>query len=158
MESSEKLKQWIRRHEQFSARAYVDGYDKKHDKPFYSIGYGHQIQPGDNLDAQSVITQDRAEAMLEKDLKYFETYVNISVQLNLNQPGYDALVNLNYAVGPGTVISSGLYAALNSKNDLLAIHIWSYLGTMVNGKFCSVNAQIRNHEIDMFFDGIYPIF
>ena len=64
-----------------------------------TIGYGHTrgVKIGDK------ITKQRAEELLREDLRVFESYVNDSVSLPLNQNQFDALVSFAFNCGVGNL-------------------------------------------------------
>ncbi len=69
---------------------------------FWSIGYGHygaDVMPGSNT------TKEEAEALLRKDLRQFENYVNSYAKqwakFVPNQNEFDALVSFTYNCGAG---------------------------------------------------------
>src|SRR5216684_3086377 len=81
--------------ESFSERAYPDppGSGK------YSIGWGHQIQPGEPYGPDSVIGQEEGDSLLRVDVARFYTCVtdNVTVDLTANQKA--ALISFCYNVG-----------------------------------------------------------
>lgn len=69
-----------------------------------TIGVGHLVLPEDNLRLGDTISHDRAMALLEQDLaKAEEGVVNLVGDLPVNQNEFDALVDLVFNVGEGTV-------------------------------------------------------
>ena len=65
---SRKGKQFIKDHESLELKAYNDPTPKKR-----SIGWGHQIQPGENY---NVITEATANKLFESDIKKIEASVS----------------------------------------------------------------------------------
>jgi lysozyme len=80
----------------------------------YSIGYGHQIVPGDGLDSSSIITEDEALQLLNGDTAKAQSAVNSLVTVPLSQGQFDALVDFAYNEGVGAFAGSTLLATLNS--------------------------------------------
>ncbi len=75
-----------------------------------TIGYGHtgpDVQPGMS------ISQERADALLEKDLRRFEAAVESKVKVSLNDNQFAALVSFALNVGTGNFGSSTLLKKLN---------------------------------------------
>ena len=70
----------------------------------YSIGYGHQIQPGENY---TTITSAKALQLFNADIARVQQIINSHVRVALTQDEYDALADLVYNVGhvPTTVLS-----------------------------------------------------
>ncbi|WP_330662840.1 lysozyme [Erythrobacter sp.] len=80
-------------------------YDVYRDVAGYpTVGVGHLVLPEDNLRLGDVITHDRAIQLLEQDLAKAEKGVRKLVgDLPINQNEFDALVDLVFNVGEGTV-------------------------------------------------------
>ena len=69
-----------------------------------TVGVGHRIVPGDGLQIGNTISRDRAMAFLQHDLKRAEKGVRKLVgDLPITQHEFDALVDLVFNVGAGTV-------------------------------------------------------
>lgn len=93
----------------------------------FTIGYGHSFD--DSINADTVWTQEQAEAQLKKDLHKYESYVvkyADEYKFTLNDNQFAALVSYCYNRGPG-----GLKQLLsNSKNvDEMADNIVVYWGS-----------------------------
>ena len=69
-----------------------------------TIGFGHVkgVKEGDEW------TKKKAEAMLDKELKEYEGYINDLVNVQLNQNQFDALVAWIYNLGPTNFRTSTL--------------------------------------------------
>jgi lysozyme len=96
----ETLKQW----EGFSATPYADGKGR-------SIGYGHQIQPGENLER---VTRDEAEAILCEDVKRFDAAVARLVTVKLTDGQRKALILFVFNIGEGAFKESTMRKMLNA--------------------------------------------
>ncbi|KWV93278.1 lysozyme [Erythrobacter sp. YT30] len=71
---------------------------------FPTVGVGHLVLPADNLKVGDTITHQRAMQLLEDDLAKAERGVRDLVgDLKVNQHEFDALVDLVFNVGVGTV-------------------------------------------------------
>ena len=78
----------------------------------WTIGYGHT----GNVKSTDVITQEKAEEILKRDLKVHEDNVKRVVKIALTQNQFDALVSFEYNVGYGAFANSTLLKLLNSGN------------------------------------------
>jgi len=89
-----------------------------------TVGVGHLVLPEDNLRLGDTISHDRAMELLEQDLAKAEAgVVDLVGDLPINQNEFDALVDLVFNVGEGTVSeakSPRLNAAI-AKGDYEAI-------------------------------------
>ena len=100
----------IQKWESFSPGAYEDppGSGK------YSIGWGHQIRPGDPYSSTSVIGQSEADDLLRVDVGSAWTCVYQSVKTACSPNQYAALISLCYNIGCGNFKSSTLVKNLNA--------------------------------------------
>lgn len=90
--ASDNAVQFIAEHEGFSSTAYRGA-----DVQNLTIGYGHVIEPGENLPP---LTQEQAMELLKSDLKPFvESVNNEFAGVNLTQNQKDALVSFSYNLG-----------------------------------------------------------
>lgn len=78
----------------------------------WTIGYGHT----GNVKSTDVITQEKAEEILKRDLKIHEDNVKRVVKIALTQNQFDALVSFEFNVGYGAFANSTLLKLLNSGN------------------------------------------
>jgi lysozyme len=62
----------------------------------YSIGFGHQIQPGENL---TRVTLDEAKALLAKDTAHAQDVVRSVITRPLTDAQFNALTSLVYNIG-----------------------------------------------------------
>jgi lysozyme len=97
--------------EGFSAKAYPDpeGQTAKH-----SIGYGHQLVPGDGFTLESVISEGDALAQLQADLDVFAACVDNAVTVPLGPNETAALYSFAYNEGCGAFKASKLLRLLNA--------------------------------------------
>lgn len=92
MKVSDEMVKFIEEHEGFSATAYngVDSWNS-------TIGYGHVITGGENID---MLTRSSAEELLREDLKSCEASVRREFKgTKLTQNQFDALVSFAYNLG-----------------------------------------------------------
>lgn len=94
----------IKSNEGLALYSYADG-------PGRSIGYGHQIQPGETL--PEPISQGTADALFSSDLARVEAAINGAVQVPLTQGEFDALADFVFNVGTGAFQGSTLLVKLN---------------------------------------------
>jgi len=93
----------IKQFEGLETNAYRDAAD------VLTIGYGHTkgVKEGDS------ITEQFATAMLDKELREYEGYVDQMVNVPLNENQHAALVSFVYNLGPTNFASSTLLKRLN---------------------------------------------
>jgi lysozyme len=134
--------------ETFSARRYPDppGSGK------YSIGWGHQIQPGDPAqysDPDFLLPRDEGDQLLRIDMgsAYACVTSNVSVELTPKQAA--ALISFCYNVGCGAFGQSTMLSLLNQGDfDGAAdqFRLWIHSGGRVSDALVSRRAQ----EQDLF--------
>lgn len=95
---------FIKAQEGFQASAYADGKGQ-------SIGYGHQIQPGENI--VSPITPAEADALFASDAAAAARTVSNALQVQTTQNQFDALTDLAYNIGSAAFLNSTLLQLLN---------------------------------------------
>jgi lysozyme len=84
---------FIERHEGFAATGYRGA-----DYQNVTIGYGHVVEPGENLTS---LTPQQADTLLKNDLAIYEVSVNKEfADTKLTQFQHDALVDFAYGLGP----------------------------------------------------------
>ena len=82
-----------------------------------TIGYGHTSAAGDpQVYETMVITQDRAEQILARDLAKFERAVEACVTVPLEQNQFDVLVDFDYNAGVGALQKSTLLKKVNAQD------------------------------------------
>lgn len=119
-----------------------------------SIGYGHHLVSGDGFDANSVISESDAWALLQADLQTSDACIGSSVSVDLTNNQRAALLSFVYNVGCGAFERSTLLSDINSGNfDGAASQFgaWIY-STDANG-IKSVNQSLvarRQQESGLF--------
>ena len=91
-------------------KAYDDGMG------VWTIGYGTTVINGVKVKKGDTCTIEQAKSYMAQDLKEFESAVDTSVKVTINQNQFDALVSLAYNIGTGTFKSSTLLKKLNAKD------------------------------------------
>ena len=76
----------------------------------WTIGYGHTKDVTEGME----ITQAEAETMLKEELLDYCNYVDMYVQVPLEQNQFDALVSWTYNLGPTNLKSSTMLKVLNT--------------------------------------------
>lgn len=100
-------KDFIKKHETCVLHAYNDPDPKRR-----SVGWGHQIRPGENLE---VITQEKADELFEIDIQWVNDAINRLISKNDNRFIYtqgfiDGLGSLIYNCGERGVTQTTFYA------------------------------------------------
>lgn len=126
--------------ESFRSKAYPDppGSGK------YSIGYGHQIRPGDGLSWDSILTESKGYSLLSDDVQTAVDCVYSSVQVPLNNNQKAALISLAYNIGCAGFQGSTLLRVLNTGDYETAsaeFSRWIYSGGVINETLVSRRAQ-----------------
>lgn len=136
--------------EGFSPRAYADppGQTEKH-----SIGYGHQIVPGDGLSLDSVISQGDAFSLLLQDLDRFAECVDSAVSFQISAKQRAALYSFCYNEGCGAFQSSTMLRMVN-EGDLGGasgeFDKWVYITQNGQKVVSDALQQRRNDEQELF--------
>ena len=124
---SDKGTNLIREFEGFRSHAYQDI------GGVWTIGYGHTK----NVHEGDIISSAQAEALLVKELKQYENYVNDLVEVPLFKYQFDALVSWTYNLGPTNLKNSTMLVLLNKgRYDLVPDEMrkWNKVnGTVVEG-------------------------
>lgn len=142
----------IENFEGFVANAYEDpsGSGK------YSIGYGHQIRPGDPYDAASTISQSEAEDVLRVDVGAAWTCVYNAVPQTCTPQQYAALISLCFNIGCDAFKNSTLVKDLNNGDaDSAAAQFLVWDKETVNGQLQTSDALAsrRQQEQTLFQSG-----
>jgi lysozyme len=136
--------------ESFSPNAYADppGQTAK-----YSIGYGHQIVPGDGFDNTSTISESDAVALLQADLSTYVNCVNNAVTVPVTPQQQAAMYSLCYNIGCHAFSSSTLVSDLNNGDAQSALEqfsVWNQAG----GQVIQALVDRRESEANLFQSGI----
>lgn len=102
--------------EGFSSTAYNDppGSDK------WSIGFGHQIKPGEELYMSNPITVEEGRALLAQDIKIAQDVVRRHINYPLTQDQFDALTSFVYNIGETNFVNGTVPAKINAGNLRMA--------------------------------------
>jgi len=152
MQPSNRLYNYIRQHEGLTLYPYIDDYAGTPEVVEYSIGYGHQIQPGENYLFYG-ITKDKAEQLMKADATRAGKSVTLYVKRNLNQSQYDALTNLVYSIGAGNFKNSNVVKLINSHAPANKVkQAWKQTGVIYKGVVNANLQKIRNTEVDWYYN------
>lgn len=153
---SDKGKEFIKSHEKLSLTAYNDPTPKKR-----SIGWGHQIQNGENY---KVITKEKADELFESDIKKIEASVNrllskTNPEFKYTQGFIDGLASLVYNCGEYGVSTTEFYKRLlkcridNSENNINENDLNFTLAAVKTSKvFCKGHKIRRQKEYDLMIN------
>jgi lysozyme len=135
----------IKNFESFAAHAYPDPPNSGK----FSIGYGHQIKPGEPYGPDSTISQDEAEQLLRIDIggAYNCVSQNVTADLSPNQTA--ALISFAYNVGCGAFRQSTMLRLLNDgdiEGAAAQFPQWIHAGGLVNTGLVSR----RDQEQELF--------
>ncbi len=110
--SEEEIYDLVRKEEGINFTAKPDGKDKKGNQLF-TIGIGHQIQPGEEYLLTQKITEKDAVNLYKKDISKILDDMNKNIKVPLNKNQQLALISLRYRIGPGNFNNSTLLKELN---------------------------------------------
>lgn len=104
------IKSWLKQWEGFSPTPYKDG-------DGYSIGYGHQILPGEPYWPYGTIkeiSEPEASALLDQDMNKARAAVLSYTRVPLSSSQLDALTSFVYNIGTNAFSNSTLLKKLNA--------------------------------------------
>lgn len=137
---------FIAAEESFSPHAYPDPPGQA---STYSIGYGHQIRPGDGFNTNSVIDEPTGFGLLLQDMSAAADCVDSHVFVQLTKNELAALYSFCYNVGCSAFASSTLLRDVNA-GDLVSADAefdrWIY----ANGKVLPALQARRDDEQALF--------
>jgi len=138
--------------ETFSPKAYPDppGQTSK-----YSIGYGHQIVPGDGFTTLSTISEPDALALLNADLDVYAACVDNAVTVPLGPEETAALYSFTYNEGCGAFQNSTLLRLLNAE-DYSGADAEFAQWNIANGNILPALVSRRAKEAAVFAQDIPP--
>ena len=144
MKTSQKGKDFIKRHEALRLNSYLDAVG------VWTIGYGHTSTAKQGM----LITEAEAEKILVDDLKHAEDEIN-RYNLPLKQHQFDALASFVFNVGIGAFRTSTLLKRIkidvNHPDIPNQFNRWIYGG----GKVLSGLVKRRRQEADIYTKGHY---
>jgi len=107
MRISQRGLELIKFFEGFRSEAYEDSAGHR------TVGYGHKIRAGESFDS---ISEEEANALLEKDVATAEFAVSRLVKVYVNNNQFSALVSFTYNLGGSALAESTLLHELNAGN------------------------------------------
>jgi GH24 family phage-related lysozyme (muramidase) len=133
---------WLRLRENVTYTAKRDGQDSK-GNPKFSIGMGHQIQPGEEYLFNTTISEQKVRELFKKDIEEITKDVEKSVFVPLNRNQKLALISIRYNVGTGGFKSGKLLSTLNTGNYAGAAAIIPTFIVTSNGGIFNLGLQNR---------------
>lgn len=133
----------IAQFEGFSATSYNDppGSD------LWSIGYGHQIQPGETFDEPISVAE--GQALLAQDTANAQAAVTSLITVPLTSAQFDALTSFVYNVGVGAFKAGTVPAKLNA-GDFAAAADTMRKYTLAGGVVSAALVERRDVEASAF--------
>lgn len=120
----------------------------------WTIGYGHTNAAGEPKVTRGVIiTEDKCEAILRRDLRQYELAVATHVKVLLNANQRAALVSFCYNVGIGGFARSSVLRVLN-RSDYDAVPAKLALWNKAGGRVLKGLVRRRGAEGDLFMTPI----
>lgn len=120
---------------------------EKPDGARYVIGYGHDIQPGENI--PHTITKAQAETLLGNDLDLVANDINAVLRVAVSQNQFDALASLVFNIGNNAFRTSTVLARLNAGDYAGAAQAFA-LFNRIAGNYSVSLAQRRAREMQLF--------
>jgi lysozyme len=156
MKLSDKGQQLLMQWEGFKCNVYKDS------AGLPTIGVGHLLTSAElssgcvNIDGASVpyksgLTEEQVRELLRHDLARFESAVSRSVQVDLDQGQFDALVSFCFNVGEGAFAKSSLLKCVNA-GTLADVPDEFRRWTNAGGKAVQGLANRRENEIKLWMN------
>ena len=141
-----KLKDLVKQFEGCSLKAY------KCPAGIWTISYGiTQYENGKAVKEGDIITQERAEQLLEVILIKFVQQVGELVKSKVNQNQKDALTDFAYNCGVGNLRSSTLLKKVNADHNDKTIRSEFEKWVKANGKVLNGLVKRRTAEANLYF-------
>lgn len=121
----------------------------------YSIGYGHQLQPGDGFTQDSTISEADALGLLKADLDTYATCVDNAVTVPLSPEQAAALYSLCYNIGCARFLGSTLLHVLN-QGDYDGAAAQFAVWNQANHQVVQALVDRRAQEADLFANNPAP--
>ena len=103
----------------FSEERFVEGQESFRSRPnkdiagHWTIGYGHEMQPGENM---LPVSKESARALLASELASIRESVRSMVHVPITRGQLEALTDFAFNLGPERLRSSTLLRELNAEN------------------------------------------
>lgn len=118
----------------------------------WTIGIGHT---GKDVYQGLKITKERSRELLMQDIAKFEKGVNDSIQVDLTQEQFNALVSFAFNVGVAAFKNSTLRKIINNKGKSEDIRYQFSRWNKAGGKVLAGLVNRRKREADLFILGVY---
>lgn len=136
---------FIKKEEGLRTTAYLDSVS------VWTIGFGHT---GPEVRGGLVITEERAEELLRKDIEKCEAAIAKGVKVELTQNQVDALCSFIFNVGVGAFLGSTLLKRINEKaaNNAIRAEFMRWDKGTIGGKKVALKGLTvrRGREADMY--------
>lgn len=110
----------------------------------WTIGVGHT---GSDVKEGMIITKEKSRELLKSDLRRFESAVDKSIKIQLEQHQFDALVSLAFNIGVGNFSTSTLVKKINAGADIKEIEYQFKRWRFAAKKPILLNRRIREVEL-----------
>jgi lysozyme len=143
----------VKSFEGFSPNAYADPPGQT---STYSIGYGHQIRPGDPYNSSSVIGESEASDLLRVDVGSAWNCVYANVKVDCSPQQLSALISLCYNIGCGAFKSSSVLRDLNAGDPNAAADdfmLWNKVTAADGSKVPDPGLTMRRTQEQSIFQG-----
>lgn len=130
----------------------LEGFKKKcykDSKGLDTIGVGHLIQPGEEHLKTATLSEQEVYDLFEIDLQKYVDCVNNTVEIDLKQYQFDALVSICFNIGKGAFKGSTFLRLLNN-NEIDKVP-----GAILMWNKPSEICGRRNKEANLFESGSY---
>jgi len=159
MNASSQLIDFLKNSEGLSLKPYKD--DKIGTPNIeYSIGFGHQIKPGEEY-LMNGISKAKAVELLTSDLAVMSNTVNSHISVGLQQNQFDSLVHFVYNTGPQAFIDSTLLKKINAKADdsIIASEFRRWVYGEKNGVRVVIPSLVKRREDEIkIWMGSFPFY
>jgi GH24 family phage-related lysozyme (muramidase) len=123
-----------------------------------TIGYGHVLTAAEKLKYKNGITEVEALSLLKSDATRFVNAINSSLNVNVSQNQFDAIVALSFNIGTGGFKSSSVLKFINNPNattPYASIELSWKAWNKADGKVSQGLVNRRNYEWNLYSRGIY---
>lgn len=144
LKASERICNFIRKHEAFRAKAYKD------QAGHWTIGYGHLILKSEKHLLTASLTVAEAEAIFQQDIAKAEAGMKKLFHAPMTQNQYDALLSLMFNTGVTNLKGSGLVTKVNSQAsaDFIGRSFLAWNKTRIDGQLQVSNGLDKRRKAE----------